>query len=297
MDDFCANDGFTRWAADNRYDNFDPHSLAGCILINPGNDITIAMDLNNDGNLTNTTTPNSYHNLPEYDRKYAGLELVLDKQFSDSWKINMSYVLSRTWGNAEGYVNSSLAQEDAGATQDFDHANFMHGADGDLPTDRRHQFKLYGVYEISDELFVSANATLMSGTPLSCQGFVSLDGMEEGDGSTAYDAPNFKRYGASSFYCKNEAGEQELTERGSEGRTDWEFNLDLGLSYSPAFAEGLTVKATVFNVFNVFNTQDPYILDQQKDLDQGSDTINPGYLKPIGYTAPRSVQLSAHYKF
>ena len=294
MDDFCANDGFTRWAADNGYDNFDPKSLAGCILINPGKDITIAMDLNNDGNLTNTTTPNSYHNLPEYDRKYTGLELTLDKQFSDSWKINMSYVLSKTWGNAEGYVNSSLAQEDAGATQDFDHANFMHGADGNLPTDRRHQFKVYGLYEITDELFVSANASLVSGIPLSCQGFVSLDGMEQGDGSTAYDAPNFKRYGASSFYCKNEAGEQTLTSRGSEGRTDWLFNLDLGLSYSPAFAEGLTLKASVFNVLN---TQDATVLDQQKDQDQGSDATNPGYLKPTAYQTPRYVQLSAHYKF
>ncbi|NRB25875.1 TonB-dependent receptor plug domain-containing protein [Shewanella sp.] len=294
MDDFCGHDGFTQWAADNGYDNFNPNSMAGCMLINPGEDITIAMDLENDGNLTTVTTPNSYHGLPDYKRDHYALELTAEKAMSDGWKASFSYVLSRTYGNAEGYVNSSLAQEDAGATQDFDHQNFMHGAEGNLPTDRTHQFKAFGIYEITEEFLVSANISLVSGTPLSCQGFVNTDDMLTGDNTTGYDAPNFKRYGASSFYCLNEDGQQELTERGDEGRTPWLFNADIGLSYSPNWAEGLSLKATVFNVFN---SQEGTTFDQQNDYEQGSTARSPNYLRAASYQSPRYVQVSAHYRF
>jgi hypothetical protein len=294
MDDFCGHDGFVKWAADNGHDNFDPHSMQGCMVINPGEDITIAMDLNDDGNLTDVTTPASYHGLPEYKRHYVGLQFEAEKAFSDKWKANFSYVLSRTFGNAEGYVNTSLAQEDAGATQDFDHANFMHGAYGDLPSDRRHQFKAFGVYEVNDEVSVSFNTSINSGTPMSCLGYVDLSGMLEGDGSTAYDYGNFKRYGASSFYCRNENGDKQLGKRGDAGRSNWEFNADMGLTYVPAWAEGLTLQATVRNVFN---TQRPTFYDQQKDKAQDNDELNKNYLTPTSYQAPRRVTLSARYKF
>lgn len=294
MDDFCGHDGFVKWAADNGHDNFDPHSMQGCMIINPGKDITLAMDLNDDGNLTDVTTPASYHGLPEYKRHYVGLQFEAEKAFSDKWKANFSYVLSRTFGNAEGYVNTSLAQEDAGATQDFDHAAFMRGAYGDLPSDRRHQFKAFGLYEINEELTVSFNTSIVSGTPLSCQGYVNLDGMLTGDGSTAYDYGNFKRYGASSFYCRNENGDKELTKRGDQGRSNWEFNVDMGLTYSPEWSEGLTLQATVNNVFN---TQRPTFYDQQKDKAQDNAELNKNFLSPTSYQAPRRVQLSARYKF
>ncbi|WP_448548125.1 TonB-dependent receptor [Thalassotalea fusca] len=294
MDDFCANDGFTRWAADNGYDNFDPHSLAGCIIVNPGNDITISMDLENDGNLTKVTTPASYHGLPEYKRHYVGLKLIADKAFTDNWSGNFSYTISRTFGNVEGYVNSSLAQEDAGATQDFDHGNFMHGAYGELPTDRTHQFKANGYYQINDEWLVSLNFSATSGIPLSCQGYVSLDGMMEGDGSSSYDHGNFRRYSASSFYCNDGSGNQVLTNRGDEGRSNWLFNTDVGFSYTPEWAEGLRLTATVNNVFN---TQRPEDINQQKDLARGNPEVNPDFLVPTSYQSGRYLRLSAHYNF
>lgn len=301
MDDMCAHDGFTRWAQDNGYDNFDPHSMAGCMIVNPGNDITIAMDLNDDGNLTVQTVPNSYHGLPEYKRNYVGLQLTADKQFSDDWQFNFSYVLSKTSGNAEGYVNSSLGQEDAGITQDFDHKNFMDGADGHLPTDRRHQIKMNGLYAITEELSVSANFSAESGMPLNCLGFVSTAGMLVGDGSTAYDFGNFDRYGASSFYCVDDEGKEILTNRGSEGRADWLYRFDMGFNYSPEAVEGLTLRLYVNNVFNL---QDADTFNQVKALNKvDSDDpnsradINPGFLKPTGYQGGRYLRLSAEYKF
>lgn len=297
MDDFCSHDGFTRWAADNGYDNFDPASMQGCMIINPGEDITIAMDLQGDGNLVDTTTPASYHGLPEYKRHYLGLEFTAEKSFSDKWKANFSYVLSKTFGNAEGYVNTGLAQEDAGATQDFDHANFMHGAYGRLPSDRTHQFKAYGVYEINDEVSVSMNVSIESGSPLSCQGYVSTEGTltpPAGNSSDAYDFNNLAGYGASSYYCIDENGEKELTKRGGFGRTNWLFNTDMGLNYAPSWAEGLTLQATLRNVFN---TQRPTFYDQQKDKERNGTKVNENYHLATRFQTPRSVTLSARYRF
>lgn len=294
MDDACTHDGFVNWAADNGYDNFDPHSMSGCYIINPGKDVTLNMDLENDGNLTKTTVPAEYLGLPEYKRHYLGLEFTAEKALSDNWKANFSYVLSRTFGNVEGYVNSSLAQEDAGATQDFDHANFMDGAYGDLPTDRTHQFKAFGTYTVNDEWSLSLNVSAVSGIPLSCQGYVKTDGMLTGDGSTAYDYGNFNRYGASSFYCVNENGEQELTKRGDEGRSNWLFNTSVGVQYLPEWSDGLTLSATIHNVFD---TQRPDTYNQQKDFDRGSAEVNPNFLRATGYQPPRYVRFTARYRF
>ena len=296
MDDFCGHDGFTRWAEDNGYDKFDPHSMAGCIIVNPGKDITLSMDLENNGQLTSVTTPASYHGLPEYKRHYLGLQLLAERSLDDNWEASVSYTLSRTFGNAEGYVNSSLAQEDPGATQDFDHQNFMHGAYGNLPTDRTHQIKAYAYYALSSQWATSVNISLISGIPLSCLGYASTDGMMVGDGTSAYDEGSFSRYSASSFYCiDTEKGRQTLRRRGSEGRSNWLTSMDLGVIYTPDWLEGLSFKALLGNVFN---TQRPTVLDQTKDYERDNVKIaNPNFLTPSRFQLSRYLRLSAHYKF
>jgi len=297
MDDMCSHDGFTRWAADNGHTNFSPKSMQGCMIVNPGEDITIAMDLNNDGNLVDTTTPASYHGLPEYKRHYLGLEFTANKALSDKWQANFSYVLSKTFGNAEGYVNTGLGQEDAGATQDFDHANFMHGSYGRLPSDRTHQFKAYGIYEVNEEVSISFNLSVVSGIPLSCQGYVSTEGTltpPDGDTSRRYDVNNLKAYGASSYYCLNADGEKELGKRGGEGRSNWQIDTDMGVNYKPSWAEGLTLQATLRNVFN---TQRPTFWDQTKDKERAGTAINKNYLDATSFQAPRRLTLNARYKF
>ncbi|MGB0894924.1 MAG: TonB-dependent receptor, partial [Parashewanella sp.] len=253
MDDFCGHDGFIDWAKDKGFTKFNPKSLQGCIVVNPGNDVTLDIDVNNDGKLETHTIDSKYLGLPEYKRHYLGLEFTAEKSFSDSWRGSFSYVLSRSFGNAEGYVNSSLGQEDAGATQDFDHARFQDGSYGNLPNDRRHQFKFYGAYEINDEVTVSANVSINSGIPLSCNGFIPLEGLKKdpsGGGSTAYDYHNFERYSGSSFYCKDKDGNNKLTKRGSEGRANWLVNTSLSVIYQPEYVEGLSVQASIFNLFN-----------------------------------------------
>ncbi|TKB57627.1 TonB-dependent receptor [Ferrimonas aestuarii] len=289
MDDFCAHDGFIKWAEDNGYDNFDYHTMSGCLIVNPGKDLSLYMDLENDGNMTHVTVPNSYFELPEYERTYKGIELTLERAFNDDWYMNASYVWSKSEGNVEGYVNSTLGQEDAGATQDFDHKLFQDGSDGYLPNDRRHQFKIYGLYQVTDEIAITANISAASGTPLSCNGYIPLDGMTEADQNS------FSRYSASSFYCVNDQGEPELTNRGDYGETDWTYNVDMGINYVPAWADDrLTLKMDVFNLFN-FDEAIEY--NQQKDLERGSPVQNPNFLAPTEFQSPRYFRFTARYVF
>lgn len=303
MDDMCAHDGFFKWAEaegipvaneENGWvtpaGGFDVGSTAGCLLINPGKDLKVFMDLNGDGEVTEQTVSNEYFDLPEYKRSYKGLEFTLERAFADGWYTNISYVYSKSEGNIEGYVNSTLGQEDAGATQDFDHKKFQDGSDGYLPNDRRHQFKAYGAYKVTEEITLTANMNIMSGTPLSCNGYITTDDMEKGNGSTVYDEPNFKRYGASSFYCGG-----ELTNRGDYGSTDWSYMLDAGVTYVPDWADNkLTLKMDVFNLLNLDKVTE---YNQTKDLSQGSNDVNPNFLAPTGYQAPRSIRFTARYNF
>ncbi|MCJ8269043.1 MAG: hypothetical protein MJK04_06520 [Psychrosphaera sp.] len=314
MDDFCGHDGFYNWAVDNNIPvaneangwetpegGFDLQSMSGCLLVNPGSDLNLYADLNGNGEVEPISVSNDYFGLPKYKRNYKGLELRLERGFSDGWYANLSYVLSKSSGNIEGYVNSTLGQDDAGATQDFDHKVFQDGSDGDLPNDQRHQLKGYGAYQLNDEITLTASLSLFSGKPLSCNGYAPTTGMLEGDGSTAYDGPNFGRYGSSTFYCASGNVDAEgnpiaeLTSRGSEGRAPWTYYFDAGVVYRPSFAEvNLTLKLDVFNLFNFGKAIE---FSETKDFARNDETISKNFLAPTAYQTPRSMRLTARYAF
>ncbi|MET1254410.1 TonB-dependent receptor [Aliikangiella maris] len=299
MDDFCAHDGFYNWAQDNGFTNFYPGTMSGCLIVNPGKDLSLFIDLEHDGNLTHVTVPNEYFQLPEYKRTYKGLEFTAERTFNDDFFVNVSYLLSYSKGNVEGYVNSTLGQEDAGATQDFDHYRYQEGSDGYLPNDRRHQFKAYGAYKLTDEVTLTGRISASSGSPTSCNGYIPLEGLigepgTEHAGDTSFDYANFQRYSASSFYCKDENGVSQLSKRGAYGETDWLYTLDMGINYRPEAVEGLTLQVDVFNPFN-FDTVTE--VNQQKDLARDNNEVNPNFLSPTGFQAPRRVDFTIRYQF
>ncbi len=288
MDDYCSHQPFVDWAEDKGYDNFDPDSMASCFFVNPGKDLRIKLDVNGDGNYTEQLVPNSYLGLPKYKRGYRAIELFWERTPSDGWYMQGSYTWSKSEGNIEGYVNSSLEQDDAGLTQDFDHKLFEDGADGYLPNDRRHSLKLFGSYQVNDEWRVSGNFVAQSGRPVSCQGFVPLDGL-------GVDVGSLNAYGASSFYCTNDQGQTVLTQRGQYGRTPWMFNFDMGLAYVPDWAKGnLTLKMDVYNIFNLQKVTE---YSEAGEYDRATPTKDPNFLNVVNYQAPRSVTLSARYTF
>ena len=112
MDDFCDGNAFARYAQDKGYTNFDPGSLAQCVLVNPGRDVHLSMDINGDGHFVVQDVPASYLGLPKYSREYKAIELTAERPFDGTWGARLSYVWSKSYGNAEGYVDSTIHQED-----------------------------------------------------------------------------------------------------------------------------------------------------------------------------------------
>ncbi len=291
MDDYCGHDAFAKWAEDNGHENFDPHSLARCFILNPGKDVNISMDLEGDGTLTTVTVPNSYLGLPEYERTYKALEFTLERAKSDGWAMQASYVYAFSEGNVEGYVNSTVDQTDAGITQDFDHSLFEDGASGYLPNDRRHTLKIFGTYDINDEWLVSANLLIQSGRPVSCYGFIPLEGFDPNGTDHEY----FPLYAASSFYCLDSNNNRVLGKRGNYGRTPWVKSLDMGVSYTPNWANGdLTFKLAVQNLFNSATVVEyNEVAETNRELQKFDDN----FLNDGRHQAPRETTLSVHYRF
>ena len=283
MDDFCGHYPMEQWAADNNYpDAFGTIGLAQCIIVNPGRDVTLKMDLAGDGKLVEKTIPASYFRLAKYERKYNAIELTLERPFDGQWSLNASYTWSKSRGTAEGYVQSNLNQEDAGITQDFDFGSFTDGAKGYLPNDRRHVLKAYGVYAINDQWRIGGNAVVASGRPKSCIGFVP---------DTVPDFAESGNYtSASSYYCQGKLGQ-----RGAAGRTPWTSSFDLQVSYMPKVATGrLTLTA---DVFNIFNSQRPTETNEVGDYSRNDTRASLNYGLPTAFQSPRTVRLSARYEF
>lgn len=291
MDDHCTYQPYLSWADDNGYGNtIDLGSIAPCVIINPGKPVTLSFDANGDGTPELHTVDAKYYGMPPYKRDYFAWELF-GHWSGPKWDLQGSYTLSFSHGNVEGYVNTSLGQIDAGATQDFDNFKFEQGADGYLPNDHRHAFKAFGNYRFTNELMVSGSMTIQSGRPLNCFGFVDTS-----DPAIGIDSDQLALYSASSFYCMSSDGTVSLAPRGSKGRTDWTYNFNTSIIYTPEWAgKHITFKA---DIFNLFNAQTPTALNEVSEKGSASAfQYSPNYLLPSQYQSPRSMMLRVLYNF
>jgi hypothetical protein len=295
MDDFCSHEPYIEWAADNGYaatlnDSNVEDLIAPCVVINPGNDVTLQFDANGDGTPESHKIDAKYFRLPKYSRNYAALEFY-GKWKGPKWTLNGSYTIAFSRGNSEGYVNSSLGQTDAGLTQDWDNFVFEKGATGWLPNDHRHTFKLYGTYKVTDELAFAGNMSIQSGRPKNCLGFADLS-----DPNIGYDVGTLSFYSGSAFYCMSSDGTVKLAPRGSAGRNPWIYNFDASVAYTPHWAgKHVTFKADVFNLFDTHG-----VIATNEYSETGSASAyqySPNYGLPTQYQTPRSVRFSVLYNF
>lgn len=118
VDDYCSHDDIVAYVNANGYPDYDGSTLASCMIINPGRSLDIGIDVEGDGNLVDFSIPADVLGLPDYIRKYYALELFWEANFDNQWFLQGSYTWAHSYGNIEGYVNSTLEQDDAGLTQD-----------------------------------------------------------------------------------------------------------------------------------------------------------------------------------
>ncbi|HUS09117.1 MAG TPA: TonB-dependent receptor [Pyrinomonadaceae bacterium] len=114
-------------------------------------------------------------------RRYDGLEFVLEKRLSSNWYFNANYTFSRLFGNYSGLassdeINVPTGRLAPGTTRAFDLPFIGFTATGEpdngrLETDRPHVFNAYGAYILNwlggktNSTEFSAFQTITSGTP------------------------------------------------------------------------------------------------------------------------------------
>jgi len=217
--------------------------------------------------------------VPKPKRTYKGVQLDATKRYSNHWQAIASYVFSKLDGNFDGeYAPFTNLGADPNISAAYDYYDFFtNGSDlskitnsGPLSNDRRHQFKVSGVYDTPWKLSIGASAYWRSGTPLT-------------------------RYGYSDAYSR---WEFFLTKRGSEGRTPSNYEADVHLGY-PIDA-GPAKVMLVLDVFNLLNAQRPVLLDQRwafREEDNSRTTARADYLAPVLRTSPTSARFGVKVSF
>lgn len=294
MDDYCDHGQMAAYIKANVDAGFRDN-LPQCVLVNPGRPITIAVDLKNDGNLSNVSIPAASTGLATYTREYNALEFSLAKEFDGVWGGAASYTISKSVGTAEGYVNSTIQQVDAGVSQDFDYGRFTDGGYGPLANQHQHAIKLYGTASVTDKIRVGLNFSAISGRPTSRIGYVPCT-----DPTLAINGCN---YGvASSYYHLDSSGKTVLGQRGDQGETEWVKQLDFQVAYTEKLgkAEKLTLQLDVFNILNGQAVTD---IDQTNDYSRATTVVGQvgqlsmNYGLPMAYQSPRAIRISARYEF
>jgi hypothetical protein len=245
----------------------------GCghqVLTNPGTDFSGWYDLDGDGELDPIVLTADQIGLPDAERTYLAVELTATRRFAGRWMMQGSYTWSHLYGNYDGLVLSDRGQDWPYTSQAFDLPALMEHGDGDLPNDRRHNLKLFGMYAFDFGLQLSGSAWFRSGRPVNSFGWHPTDPW-----ARAYSNPY-------AFYTDGEP-----CPRGCAGTTDSAWALDLGVRYDWSWL-GAEWNVRV-DAFNVTDSSSVEVVDE--NAENLNYQPNPSHLLPRYYQAPRSVRL------
>jgi hypothetical protein len=195
-----------------------------------------------------------YINIAKPQRRYDGLEFVLEKRLSKNWYFNANYTYSRLFGNYTGLASSDEphlvdGRLAPGVSRAFDLPFIGFTAEGKpdngpLPTDRPHVFNIYGAYIFdwmgskTNSTELSAFQTITSGTPMT----TSIFGQSSVTPQIFYHRGDL---GRSPTYSQTDFN---VTHRYRFGRDD-RFTMALDLNFL-----NLWDQATVTGVYPTMNT-------------------------------------------
>ncbi len=226
---------------------------------------------------------------PDPVRKYRGVEIELNKRFSNSWQLLANYRIAKLTGNFEGHFRNDNGQTDPAISSLFDFTagefNLLGDqfAVGPLNTDRRHIANIYGSYAFGQQGFANR-----------------LKGLNLGGGIHMESGVPISEYLAHPVYLS--AGEIPVGGRGKLGRTPFFAKLDLHADYKFALTERLRLALTA-DFFNVTNNRRVRLPDMFRESTAGQ--INPDFLKPgiedtdliRGYHLPFNMRLGLRLEF
>lgn len=265
----------------------------GCVILNPGSSVTLDggpySDYDFDGSPNTGTIPASDIGLPKAKRKYYAATFTLDRKYDRKWFFSASYTWSHLYGNYEGLANSDNDQADPGISIAFDTPYLV--TSGNLPNDHRHTFKLYGAYDVTEEVEMGLNFSAQSGSPLSAFGALPV---------SVYQNPNLTPSQINDVVGGFNAGYEgsfpyvngAFSPRGAGGTLPWIVSLDLSTRYKPRQVPGLELGV---DVYNLLGADKYFAVEETKELNSGP---NPFYGAPRAgaYQQPRTLRLSVKYE-
>jgi hypothetical protein len=212
---------------------------------------------------------------------YKGLEIELNKRFSNGWQMLSNWRISSLRGNFEGHFRNDNGQTDPAISSLFDFTagefNLLGDqfAVGPLNTDRRHVANVYFSYAFSKE-----------------NGFSGINGLNLGAGLHMESGVPFSKFGAHPVYLN--AGEVPLGGRGSLGRAPFFTQLDVHADYPWVISENKKL-SFIADFFNVFNSRQVRLIDQTFEAAAG--VLNADFNKPLNYRLPFNMRLGMRFEF
>ena len=212
---------------------------------------------------------------------YRGLEIEVNKRFSENWQLLSNVRFSSLRGNFEGHFRNDNGQTDPGISSLFD---FVAGefnllgdqfAIGPLNTDRRVVANIYGSYTFGKEGFGSALQGLTLGANLNGQSGTPI--------SEFLAHPAYQN-----------AGEIPVGGRGKLGRTSPYYRLDLHADYSWGITETTRLRV-IADVFNVTNNRAIRSVNQNRELDAGTNNVD--FFQPNTFHRPFNLRVGAKLEF
>jgi hypothetical protein len=279
-DDWTLGIKYTKRELSSTIDDITVLDTGHYVLTNPGTDLVYFDDFNGDGVNERIELSAAELGYPEATRDFTSVELEADRSWDGKWSLNASYTYSKSEGNTEGLVKSDNGQDDAGITTDFDFPSLQDGAFGRLPNDRKHQLKLRGNYQLTDDIVLGTTARYASGRPINRFGV--------GHPNSPPD------YGATYYSLNAATGNYTFNPRGSAGETDSTVTIDLSAIYSMELA-GADVQFSV-NIFNLLDSDKGVEVEER--LERGAAGVPDNrYGLITSYQAPRRIRFGASIRF
>ena len=120
-----------------------------------------------------------YWPCPKAKREYYGMNVSLEKRFSNNWQGGINYTLSRVAGNYGGLSSTDEVNRNSPNVERYYDLWFMaydikgNELDGPLPQDRTHYIKTYGSYAFPFGLTIGVVGYARSGMPITTELFAN----------------------------------------------------------------------------------------------------------------------------
>ena len=210
---------------------------------------------------------------PKMQRDYIAFEIVLSSNITTNYNFQVSYILSRLYGNYTGFYDTESGMYGPINPQ-YDSPEQLVNATGLLPHDRTHTLKFFGSYYFDFGLSLGTSFFIATGKPLSIIGGHS-------------SGPPYYTF---------------LEQRGTNGRTPtvWDWNIRLSYELNRLF--GLNNKIRLLaDLYHIASDKAPVDYDEvkyfNKDAEGNQINLNPDYNQPIRYQPPMSLRLGLEIGF